>query len=117
VTVPDPDPVPVPVPDPVPVPVPAPAPVTIAIESDPAGADVVIDGEVKGQTPYQLTQAPAKGELKILVRRDGYKDGVVVVPGDQDARRTVALVKKKSGGKKPKPGGGGDNRNGSVNPF
>jgi hypothetical protein len=46
------------------------APTTIAVETDPAGATVRIDGRVVGKSPYEDAALP--GEHVIQVERDGY---------------------------------------------
>ena len=50
----------------------------VRIESDPPGADVLIDGALIGQTPLSLPR-PTTGERAIVLRQRGYVDARVLV--------------------------------------
>ena len=45
----------------------------LSIKSNPAGATVLMDGEVVGTTPYENEETPA-GAHEIVLRKKGYKD-------------------------------------------
>ena len=46
---------------------------SLLIESDPSGAEVVIDGRVVGETPYRDPQISA-GNYDVTIRKDGYRE-------------------------------------------
>lgn len=48
-----------------------PAEATLAIDSDPRGADVYLDGRLQGTTPLRATSQPGRRTLRI--ERDGYR--------------------------------------------
>lgn len=50
----------------------APATGTVTIETTPAGAQVLVDGELAGTSPLELTLSA--GEHTIMLRQDGYTD-------------------------------------------
>ena len=50
----------------------------VRIESDPPGAEVLIDGALIGQTPLSLPR-PRTGEHAIVLRQRGYMDARVLV--------------------------------------
>jgi hypothetical protein len=84
-----------PAPPPAPEPPPPPATVTVRVTSKPAGAEVLIDGEVRGKTPLEVTLPMAEGEVKLEVRRAGYATKEVVFKPAADQALEVVLVKNK----------------------
>jgi hypothetical protein len=48
------------------------APFTVAVASEPPGADVSLDGEVKGRTPLSL-QVPGEGTHQVRLTLEGYQ--------------------------------------------
>ena len=87
--------------------------VAIAIESAPPGAQVVLDNEPVGTTPYRGTVARRDREGKLVVRLSGYADRIVIVRESQPIIERVTLVRKAAAAPaKPKT-----DRDRSVNPF
>jgi len=87
----------------------APVPVTLTIATRPPGADVVVDGEAKGQTPLRL---PHKGGvlLHMELRKKGYEPYSEDLQPEKDLNVDIKLDKeqrgKRPGGNKAsKPGG------------
>jgi hypothetical protein len=68
----------------------------VRIESDPPGADVLIDGALIGQTPLSVPR-PSVGERAILVRQRGFSDARVLVLPTTDAVVSVALERARRG--------------------
>lgn len=53
---------------------------TTLIQSDPPGADVYIDSQKKGTTPYNYSDTKIVGSLtNIILKKDGYQDFNVTV--------------------------------------
>jgi serine/threonine-protein kinase len=103
----------------VPRPRPPHAPVTgdtvdVAIDSTPAGAQVVFDGAVLGTTPYRGTLARRDREIKLVLRLAGYADKVVVARESQPISERVTLARKAA---PPVVKGTKTDRDRSVNPF
>jgi serine/threonine protein kinase len=77
---------------------PAPAPaaelVENAIESTPPGAEVLLDGEVVGLTPFAERLARADAARTYVLRLDGYVNGRAFFTGEANDLRRVILVKK-----------------------
>jgi hypothetical protein len=67
----------------------------IAIESDPPGATITVDGVELGQTPHQVTTLAPRSRVELRLHRDGFVDAVqaleVPAPG-KDARVVVPLA-------------------------
>ena len=87
----------------------APVPVTLTIATRPPGADVVVDGEAKGQTPLRL---PHKSGvlLHMELRKKGYEPYSEDLQPEKDLNVDIKLDKeqrgKRPGGNKTsKPGG------------
>ena len=66
------------VPTPAEVPSPVAAPSAVRIDSDPPGADVLIEGALIGQTPLDVPR-PSAGERAIVIRQRGFVDARVLV--------------------------------------
>ena len=67
--------------------------VTVEIDSDPTGAEVWRDGLRLGATPYKSVHAPAAGQQTFTLKKAGFVDGALLVPGDRDVARRVTLTK------------------------
>ncbi|HRI54325.1 MAG TPA: PEGA domain-containing protein, partial [Pseudomonadota bacterium] len=87
----------------------APVPVTLTIATRPPGADVVVDGEAKGQTPLRL---PHKSGvlLHMELRKKGYEPYSEDLQPEKDLNVDIKLDKEQrgkrpGGGKVSKPGG------------
>jgi hypothetical protein len=50
------------------------ATITLRIETDPPGADLLLDGEPRGATPAALTVRRGDAPMTLVLRRDGYRD-------------------------------------------
>ena len=67
--------------------------VTIAIDSQPTGAEVWRDTERLGTTPYKVVQAPTSGAQTFTLKKAGFLDRTLSLPGDRDLDRRVPLTK------------------------
>ena len=67
--------------------------VTLAIDSTPPGAEVWHDRTRLGVTPYKVMQVPMAGDETFTLKKPGFADSVVSMPGDHDVTRTVTLTK------------------------
>jgi serine/threonine-protein kinase len=104
---------PAPAPTPAPTPAPAapvadtpPADIVLAVETDPAGAMVLLDGKVIGTSPLDLKLPRKTGKVHVEIRHAGYETLVRDLVPDKDQRVVVALAreaKKSAPVKKPKP--------------
>ncbi|MDH7568304.1 MAG: SUMF1/EgtB/PvdO family nonheme iron enzyme, partial [Armatimonadota bacterium] len=75
----------------------APKSAVLAVESEPQGAEVVIEGEVKGTTPctVELEPGPAGKRYQVELRKEGmkpYRQSVLLRPGDRIALAPPTLV-------------------------
>ncbi|MFN7133363.1 MAG: PEGA domain-containing protein, partial [Myxococcales bacterium] len=68
-----------------------PPPPQIAISSDPAGAEVFIDGEKVGETPFLETLAPGEHKVKLAAPNFIAYERTVFMPKDRDMELTLAL--------------------------
>ena len=87
-----------------PPPVVTPAPpetVRLALATDPPGADVLLDGVVRGRTPLVLEVPRGDGELSVTFRLAGYKDKTRAVRARGDAALDVALERSAPAPAKP----------------
>jgi len=90
--------------------------VDVAIDSVPAGAQVLFDGSVLGKTPFHGTLPRRNGNVTLLLRLAGYADKSVAVRADDAIRERVKLVHQ-SPPSPPPPPRPRPNRDDSVNPF
>jgi eukaryotic-like serine/threonine-protein kinase len=69
--------------------------VKIRLTSDPTGADVfrMPQGVRIGSTPLACTMDATTGKVTLALKRRGYADVVIAVPGDRDHDQIVALGK------------------------
>jgi len=67
---------------------------TLVIESRPAGASVLVDGQPAGTTPLRLSDVKA-GKHAVRLERDGYRiwTAGVNVPAGESSRVTASLEK------------------------
>jgi hypothetical protein len=70
-------------------PEPAPEPVASLLETDPPGADVVVDGEVAGQTPFHQDLVPG-ADLAVALELEGYETVETTLAAGQE--RTILLT-------------------------
>ena len=94
-------------------PEPAVTTIEVKVDSTPEGASVVLAGKTLGETPYTGTLPRGDGEVTLVVKLAGHKDGKIVARTDAAIAGNVKLEKKKVGG----GGRGSDDRDQSVNPF
>jgi serine/threonine protein kinase len=81
-----------------------PRPITVAVETDPKGADIFMNGDRVGESPYDLTFAADDEDPKRLrVKHSGYYSRSVTVVPDDAPSRFVALDKKERRTPRPKP--------------
>ena len=66
--------------------------VRVRIDSSPSGADIVEDGELIGETPFNLSVSPEEGVLEYQLTRRGYRNKDVSVELDNDAGETKELA-------------------------
>jgi hypothetical protein len=92
--------------------------VDVAIDSIPAGAQVVLDGTVLGTTPYHGALPRGDREARLVLRLAGYADKLVVARASQPIAERVTLVRKAPAPSPPPPAKSTKApRDRSVNPF
>ena len=66
----------------------------VAVQSDPSGADIYIDGQMVGQTPSTFNLAPGEHQINVLLT--GYQDWVrrVHLLAESEINLTARLEKK-----------------------
>ncbi len=104
------EPAPAPVEATVPAAEPAPAEISLTVDSQPAGAEVLLDRAVLGKTPYRGALPRADRDVVLIVRLAGYKERKLTARATAPIAETLKLEKKRS-----QPAA--DNRDRSVNPF
>ena len=69
----------------------APRAATVTVETDPPGAEIVIDGTVRGKTPYALAALAPGSKVAVTLHKDGYLDAIqsIDVPGPGKESRVV----------------------------
>jgi serine/threonine protein kinase len=69
--------------------------ITLQIESLPRGALVIrkSDGVRLGETPFTYQTEPQKSPISVILRHKGYRDEVLVLPGNRSAERRVPLTR------------------------
>ena len=80
---------------------PAPDKKTFAIASSPAGATVVVDGEKKGVTPFELVVEGDVESFELALEHDGYESHTATVDAAEAKPLAIALTKKKRVRKNP----------------
>jgi serine/threonine-protein kinase len=95
---------PPPPPPPPPVVTPAlPDTVRLSLATDPPGADVLLDGVVRGHTPLVLEVPRGDGELSVTFHLAGWKDKTRAVRARGDAALDVALERLPPAKPAPRP--------------
>ncbi len=65
----------------------------LSVRSEPAGADVMVDGQLQGKTPFQKRIMDIKGPYAITVRKEGYEPHEQMLSGsDEWVKRAGAYV-------------------------
>jgi hypothetical protein len=69
--------------------------ITLQLDSLPRGAQVIrkSDGVRLGETPFTYQIEPQKGSITVILRHKGYRDEMVVLPGNRSAERRVPLIR------------------------
>jgi serine/threonine-protein kinase len=80
---------------PVPPVAPLPAVAAVEIASEPAGAEVLIDGAVLGTTPLRIPR-PSSGERTVVVRLRGYDESRLMVSAVSSERMDITLARTSS---------------------
>jgi hypothetical protein len=94
--------------------------VKLQVRATPGPADVyrAVDGVRLGVTPLTLEVSATKGEMVLVVKKDGYDSETVRLPADRDGRAEVKLDKQKAPKKKiGKEGKKGVDEDGALDPF
>jgi hypothetical protein len=73
----------------------------LAVDSDPIGATVLVDGQFQGQTPLAL-KTLSSGEHRVQVVKDGYLDNSRVVSVLAGAARSLAVKLTPFSGRQPR---------------
>src|SRR5262249_50678408 len=63
----------------------------LSVASEPPGADVNLDGTVRGRTPLVFSQPRGDGEVRLVLRLAGYKDKTRAVKLKSDAVLSIDL--------------------------
>jgi|GEM_PF-528056 len=82
-----------------------PEPMSLAITSDPIGAEVFLNGALKGLTPLGELQVPGEGAHKLLVRKNGYETWTTTVSREHLPPERIMLKPAPRGGAKGKEPG------------
>jgi len=79
----------------------------VLLESDPPGAQVLIDGTRIGKTPNRGAIERRTEDVTFVLRLPGYAEKKVTLPGNKPISERVKLVKPRDQGVNPfsKPGG------------
>ena len=85
-----------------------PAPFQVSVVSEPAGAEVLLDGASKGSAPLESLEIPGEGIHTLQVRMDGYQSYNAQLHRHLPLPNPIRLQKRGSGPgpvqEKPKPG-------------
>ncbi|HMG22046.1 MAG TPA: serine/threonine-protein kinase, partial [Kofleriaceae bacterium] len=98
-------------PSPSPSPPPPPIAVDAEIDSAPAGAEVVLGGEVLGTTPFHGQIPRSDRDVKLVIRLAGHVDRTIEVHATEPIHERVTLARK------PPPKRARADRDRGVNPF
>lgn len=71
----------------------APAVVAIELDSEPAGADVIVDGVTLGQTPFRGELPPVAAEREVRLRLRGYVERTLAMDGSNPISEVVRLTR------------------------
>lgn len=77
--------------------------ITLQIDSLPRGAAVIrrSDGVRLGETPFTYQTEPQRSSITVVLRHKGYRDEVLVLPGNRSAERRVPLIRTDGPGRAP----------------
>ena len=77
--------------------------ITLQIDSLPRGASVIrrSDGVRLGETPFTYQTEPQRSSITVVLRHKGYRDEVLVLPGNRSAERRVPLIRTDGPGRAP----------------
>jgi hypothetical protein len=92
-----------------------PAPITIIIESEPDGADIYVDGQRIGQTPYTNEWPQSEQTIAVQLTKKNYDPFSYELRLDNSQRHNARLVRSKpkiTQPQTPKP-----DKDGTANPF
>jgi serine/threonine-protein kinase len=76
-------------------PAPAPAPIVITVETDPAGARVIVDGAPQGSTPLDLQLSKADHPVHLELSAPGFQSRAQDIVPDRDQRLYFSLKAKR----------------------
>jgi len=93
------------------------ATIDVAVDSIPAGAQVLLAGTVLGKTPFHGTLPRRNGDVTLVVRLAGYADKSVAVRADHAVTETIKLVRSTSAPAPAPARTRKTKRDQSVNPF
>ncbi len=68
------------------------ATVTLDLQSEPAGAQIYRDGVLVGVTPYLVRQTAAPGDAAFVLKKAGFQDSLLTIPGNKDGQRKITLA-------------------------
>lgn len=77
-------------------------PLQMRIETQPEGAEVFLDGELRGVTPMAALRVPAEGSHRLFVRKPGYEPWSGMVGKGEPPPERITL--KRASKASPKPG-------------
>jgi len=92
-----------PVKPPPPVEPPKPTALAFTLETEPAGADVELDGKRLGTTPFDFTLAEAELPATVKLSHDGFEPKQTTLTAEGPRSVSVQLKKKPKGGTRPPP--------------
>ena len=68
-----------------------PLPWELDVRSDPAGAEVFLDGESKGTTPIDNLEVPGQGTHRLELELDGYRTWTMTISKNKQPPKTILL--------------------------
>lgn len=67
--------------------------VVIHVDSDPAGAQLIRDGETLGPAPQALKTKRSSELIRLVVRKRGFQTQTLLLPSDRDQKVTIRMKK------------------------
>jgi tRNA A-37 threonylcarbamoyl transferase component Bud32 len=80
-----------------------PAPFQVAVVSEPAGAEVLLDGESKGAAPLEELEVPGEGVHSLTVRMEGYQTYTASLHRHAPLPNPIRLQRRGSAAAQPEP--------------
>lgn len=80
-----------------------PAPFQVAVVSEPAGAEVLLDGESRGHAPIEELEIPGEGNHTLTVRLDGFQTYTTALHRHAPLPNPIRLQKRGSAAPQPEP--------------